>query len=153
MKIRSVGTLCILAFVLICFLADWNQRPQVSFLRWFGLSINKEVLKHTLMVLVLNSVFFSGELFQLCRNMTELQHDFNDNTFIKTVVWAPIFEEFIYRACLINFFIETGRYSSTMIVLVTPLFFSISHVHHVIHQQRAQKKLKIVLEEKKMSHL
>ena len=65
-----------------------------------------------------------------------------------------MFEEFIYRACLINFFIETGRYTPKVIVLVTPLFFAISHVHHVIHQQRAQNKLKAALGDKeKITHL
>ena len=74
MRIRSVGTLCILAAVLICVMADMGDRPQVGVLRWFGLSIDKDALKHTLMVLVLNSVFFSGELYQLFRGMTWFNH-------------------------------------------------------------------------------
>lgn len=123
-------------------------------MRWFGLSVDKDALRHTLMVLVLNSGFFSGEIYQLCRGMTELQHQFGDSTTVKTLLWAPVFEEFIYRACLINFFIETGRYSPKIIVLVTPLFFAISHVHHVIHQQRAQKKLKRALgDNERVTHL
>ena len=74
MRVRSVGSLCILAAVLVCFMADLSERPQVGVLRWFGLSIDKDTLKHTLMVLVLNSVFFSGELYQLLRGMTWFNH-------------------------------------------------------------------------------
>ena len=75
MRIRSVGTLCVLAFIFLCFMADFDKRTEVGVLRWFGLAINQEVVKHTLMVILLNSILFAGEIYQIARGMTDLRYD------------------------------------------------------------------------------
>ena len=37
MRIRSVGTLCALAFIFLYLMADFEQRREVGIFRWFGL--------------------------------------------------------------------------------------------------------------------
>ena len=106
----------------------------MGILRWFGLNIDQDTVKHTAMALLLNSIFFAGELFQLARGMTHIRYRWGETTTVKNLFWAPLYEEFIYRACLINVFIETGKYTPTYCVLLTPLFFAISHLHHVFEQ-------------------
>ena len=85
------------------------------------------------MVLLLNSIFWAGELYQIARGMTYVRYSWDDIDVmtVKNLFWAPVFEEFIYRSCLINFFIESGKFTPTKCVLITPLFFAISHLAQV----------------------
>lgn len=99
-------------------------------------------VKAVVNALALNTILFSGEIFQIFRGMTRIAYTKIDFTTIKTIIIAPFFEEFIYRTCLINLFIEAGVYSDTYCVLIVPFFFAISHLHHVFQQQRKQRQLK-----------
>ena len=74
--------------------------------------------------------------------MAGIRYAWGETSTVKNLFWAPLFEEFIYRACLINVFIESGKYTPTYCVLLTPLFFAISHLHHVFEQQRNQWTLR-----------
>ena len=67
--------------------------------------------------------------------MTRIQYKF-DILALKNLVFAPLFEEFIYRVCLINLCIESKALSETEAVLIMPMFFAFSHLHHVIMQRR-----------------
>ena len=93
------------------------------------------------MTLVLNSLLFSGEIWQLGRGMvTHSYKGIDPIVAVKNLICAPIFEELIYRTCLINMFIESGALSPRSSVLLLPFFFAISHLHHMFDQQRTQKK-------------
>jgi prenyl protein peptidase len=78
--------------------------------------------------------------------MVVVQYTF-DILAIKNLVVAPLFEEFIYRVCLINFFMEAGALTESEAVFVLPVFFAISHVHHVykIRKEQNISKRKILL--------
>jgi membrane protease YdiL (CAAX protease family) len=128
-RTRSVGTLCVFAFASLFWMADRQTRPEVGVFKWFGLDLDIGALKACVNALVLNTVLFSGEVYQIIRGMTKVMHTKVDFTTVKTILFAPLFEEFIYRSCLLNIFIEAGEYSPTMCVLVTPFFFAISHLH------------------------
>ena len=56
---------------------------------------------------MLNSVLFAGEIFQILKGMIVIKYDF-DILAYKNLIFAPFLEEFIYRICLINFFMESG---------------------------------------------
>lgn len=112
-------------------MADHKERPEVGIVEWFGLTLDVQALKACINAIALNSILFSGEIYQIARGMTKVSHTKLDFTTVKTILFAPLFEEFIYRSCLINIFIESGEYSPTFSVLVTPFFFAISHLHQV----------------------
>mmetsp|Transcript_32897 Transcript_32897/g.40676 ORF Transcript_32897/g.40676 Transcript_32897/m.40676 type:complete len:143 (+) Transcript_32897:416-844(+) len=59
---------------------------------------------------------------------------------LKNLVCAPLFEEVIYRVCLINMFVESGALNVSYSVVLLPFFFAISHLHHVFDQKRTQDK-------------
>lgn len=44
---------------------------------------------------------------------------------IKNLLIVPIIEEFIYRACIINLFIEANIFTPNQCVLILPLFFAV----------------------------
>ena len=133
MKMKSVGILVCLALIFIVFRADLGQRPEVGILKWFGLSIDLQVIKRVFLVLFLNSVLFAGEIWQIARGMTDISYTFDLITF-KCLICAPLFEELIYRSCLINMFIESNALTPAMSVVLLPFFFAISHLHHIFEQ-------------------
>lgn len=49
---------------------------------------------------------------------------------LKNIIVAPLFEEFIYRICLINMFMEAQALSEQQAVVLLPLYFAVSHLHH-----------------------
>ena len=82
------------------------------------------------MVLILNTLLFAGEIWQIARGMTDISYKY-DITAFKNLICAPIFEEFIYRTLLINMFIESGALGPVNCVILLPFFFAISHLHHI----------------------
>jgi membrane protease YdiL (CAAX protease family) len=138
MRSQSVGTLCFFSLLTITMIADHNARPEVSILTWFGLKVDFKVFKFTLLSLVLNSVLFMGEIFQIAKGMVVVRYSFDILAF-KNLVFAPLFEEFIYRVCLINIFMEAGALTETQAVFVLPVFFAISHIHHVYKMRKEEK--------------
>ena len=49
---------------------------------------------------------------------------------IRTVVIAPVAEEFVFRACMAAVMLHSGNWSCGKIVFVLPLFFGVAHAHH-----------------------
>ena len=98
------------------------------------MSINYQVIKQTLMVLLLNSILFAGEIYQIITGMVGITYTAADLTTFKNLFFAPLFEELIYRACLINMFIESNALSPESSVLLLPFYFAISHLHHMFEQ-------------------
>ena len=58
----------------------------------------------------------------------EYTHDF---LALKNIVVAPFFEEFIYRVCLINMFMEAKALDEHEAIYYLPIFFALSHLHHI----------------------
>ncbi len=54
----------------------------------------------------------------------------------KNIIVAPLFEEFIYRICLINMFLEAQALSEQQAVVYLPLYFAVSHLHHELTQPK-----------------
>lgn len=50
---------------------------------------------------------------------------------LKNIVVAPFFEEFIYRVCLINMFMEAKALNEQEAIYYLPIFFALSHLHHI----------------------
>ncbi len=84
---------------------------------------------------MLNSLLFAGEIWQLARGTAEITYEANFLAF-KNLFCAPLFEELLYRVCLINMFVESGALSVRSSVLLLPFFFAISHLHHIFDQKR-----------------
>ena len=85
------------------------------------------------MTLILNSILFAGEIWQMLRGMAAMEYRLDLIAF-KNLLCAPFFEEFIYRVCLINMFIESGALGPRSSVLLLPFYFAISHLHQMFDQ-------------------
>lgn len=56
---------------------------------------------------------------------------FGHYTYIRDIIFAPLVEEIIYRSCICSILL-CARQSPMFVVFVSPLFFGVSHVHHII---------------------
>ena len=94
--------------------------------------------------LLLNSVLFSGEIFQYIMGMTKNDYKL-DLICLKNLVIAPFLEEFIYRVCMVNLMLESNSLDEVAAVLILPLFFSLSHLHHELFVEEKRAKRLVVL--------
>lgn len=56
--------------------------------------------------------------------------------FWRNTVFAPLAEEWVFRACMIALLVHSGAASYGACVLVPPLFFGLAHAHHVFSLMR-----------------
>lgn len=60
---------------------------------------------------------------------------FGHRLYVRDIVLAPLLEEVIYRSCICSILLCAHR-SLAFVVFVAPLFFGVSHVHHLIEGAR-----------------
>ena len=135
-----VFVLCGIASIFLMTQANLAERQDVSILRWFGLEINLGVLISCIKVLLMNTILFAGEIFQMAKDMRENSyHSLTSWMSVKNLFIAPFLEEFIYRVCLINMMIESGALTPTQCIYITPLFFATSHLHWILDEFLTKK--------------
>ena len=74
MRTKSVGTLMLMAMAFLIARSHLGERPEVGVIRWFGLQINLQTLKSCFWVLVLNSLLFAGEIWQMARGYAAIMY-------------------------------------------------------------------------------
>lgn len=62
-------------------------------------------------------------------------NSFGDLIWIRNHIVAPLSEEFTYRACMMPVLLL--KFSTTTAVLITPLFFGVAHLHHMVERIRS----------------
>lgn len=62
---------------------------------------------------------------------------------IRNHVVAPLSEEFTFRACMMPLLLQS--FKPLTAVAITPMFFGIGHLHHIIERLRAGLPLKTIL--------
>ncbi|CDW91388.1 caax prenyl protease 2-like [Stylonychia lemnae] len=136
--LKRVSSVVVFSFTCISFLnikADHRQRDDVDLFRWFGLHFDGQISLAIANTLMLNSILFLGEIVQYLWGMNESDYFQIDLLTFKNLVLVPIFEELIFRACLINIFIEANIMSMHKCVLILPIFFAVAHLHHLYRQR------------------
>ena len=92
----------------------------------------------------LNSVLFSGEWVQFFMTKTRDFSEFWESSFydlsgimqLKQYIVAPILEEIVYRGIILNL----CTFGDTAAVLFTPIYFSASHLHHLLKARNKEKE-------------
>mmetsp|Transcript_17462 Transcript_17462/g.17218 ORF Transcript_17462/g.17218 Transcript_17462/m.17218 type:complete len:196 (+) Transcript_17462:82-669(+) len=93
-----------------------------------------------LLPIVMNTILFFGEWVQFFGSKTRDFREFIEDIFqhtenmvkFKFYISAPAVEEICYRGIILNLFLNSGDYTVTQSILISPLFFSVSHLHHII---------------------
>eukprot|EP00347_Sterkiella_histriomuscorum_P020788 403336457 len=140
--LKRITSVVVFSFACMSFInirADHRQRQDVELVRWFGLQFNGNIAFAIANTAMLNSILFLGEIVQYFVGMKENQYDEISLLGFKNIVLAPMFEEFIFRGCLINIFVEANIMSLNKCVLILPAFFAIAHLHHLFQQRHLPK--------------
>ncbi|KAJ6638514.1 CAAX prenyl protease 2, partial [Pseudolycoriella hygida] len=101
--------------------------------------------------LILTAILFSGPLMtQALTGVWDIYAEPGYWTMcLKNLLWirnhvvAPLSEEFTFRACMMPLLLQSFRPLAA--VAITPMFFGIGHLHHIIERLRAGLPLKTIL--------
>lgn len=61
---------------------------------------------------------------------------------IRNHVVAPLSEEFTFRACMMPLLLHS--FDATTAILLTPLFFGLAHLHHIVERHRDGMALSVI---------
>lgn len=70
-------------------------------------------------------------------------NSFQNILWLRNHVVAPLSEEFTFRACMMPLLLQT--FPPLRAILITPLFFGIAHLHHIIERYKNGMQLKLIL--------
>lgn len=70
-------------------------------------------------------------------------NSFQNILWLRNHVVAPLSEEFTFRACMLPILLQS--FHPTRAIMITPLFFGIAHLHHVIERYRAGMAIRAIL--------
>lgn len=70
-------------------------------------------------------------------------NNFQDILWLRNHVVAPLSEEFTFRACMMPLLLQS--FKSSTAVLLTPLFFGVAHLHHMIERLQSGMEVKVAI--------
>lgn len=70
-------------------------------------------------------------------------NSFQNILWLRNHVVAPLAEEFTFRACMMPLLLQT--FHPLKAVFMTPLFFGIAHLHHIIERFKAGMEIKAII--------
>ncbi|GMH38266.1 hypothetical protein BSKO_06150 [Bryopsis sp. KO-2023] len=128
---RAIGTLsfCCVSWIPTLFVSRYKGESCATLL---GLKVHG-IVKSTALPLGSVLIAYSGMLL-FC--LVEKHNPFSQaarwkrSVMLRNLVIAPITEEWVFRASMVPLFLAEG-WSPPAIVLLCPLLFGISHVHHI----------------------
>lgn len=111
----------------------------------------KGVLAAATIPLLLTATLFLGPISAIILNGAAKQYielaywleSFQNILWLRNHIVAPLSEEFTFRACMMPLLLQS--YQPTVAVLLTPLFFGVAHLHHIIERVRSGMDWKTTL--------
>jgi len=136
----SVSVIMVLAPVIVYIMC--HGRSDASLWELLGLRYSG-LLRAFYLPLFLTMLLFLGPIAVQVSNgawktyirFSYWKESFQDLIWIRNHVMAPLSEEFAFRACMLPILQLT--FSRTTAVFITPLFFGIAHLHHMIERIRS----------------
>ena len=127
-RIRNIGVLCVVwtAALFVAFRVPGKEGPGV--LTWLGLQFTIQNYLGVLSTSALTMVFYIGPLFQvLFEEEDTISFDIKA---VRAYIFAPIYEELVYRSLCITALVSGGWEFHTS-VIVCALSFGLSHLYHL----------------------
>jgi len=153
----SVLLTCLLCYMSLYFLGNGisSSMRRHSLNEWLGLRFDSSLIWSSIISLGLTMILFSGPIVQhlisqymlrqtfraydsssqsstkrLDAFVSECRMHLEDLCFWRNYLISPFTEEFVFRGCMLPLLCE--HLSLTSSVLITPLFFGLAHLHHII---------------------
>ena len=146
-RLFSVVSVCIIAPVVMLQFArvDTPEKHGPPFTTWIGFPTRGLDYAATVPLLLTASLFLGPMYLHLLhypsptlqlQHLSALLHSLYSSErhrlmTLRNLVFAPLAEEFIFRTCTCSLLAAAG-YSITATLLLSPLLFALSHLHHLI---------------------
>ena len=127
-RIGVISLVCVLWSTLLIFCFSDNSREGPDFSIWLGVGLGFQAyfaLASCLMIIV---ALFLGPLLTFAYSQEPEQGTSFDLKAVRGYIAAPIFEELIFRSCLITVLLAAGI-SGIFTVLISAFIFGIAHIH------------------------
>ncbi|XP_013107086.2 CAAX prenyl protease 2 [Stomoxys calcitrans] len=114
-------------------------------LRWQGLLL-AIVIPYLLTVLLFLGplcVELQNDSIKLFMDIDFWKSSFRNILWIRNHIMAPLSEEFVFRACMMPLILQSFRPITA--VFITPLFFGVAHVHHIVERLSMGMEFKTAL--------
>lgn len=117
-------------------------------LSWPAIGLPSSIVTHVLAAavgLILPAIMYAGMIvYAILAPEEELvSWPSWDWLFFRNTIAAPIAEEVAFRMCMVPIMLHAG-FSSTASVFITPLWFGLAHVHHVLNDDGRTVTLKLL---------
>eukprot|EP01113_Clastostelium_recurvatum_P039198 TRINITY_DN5963_c0_g1_i1.p1 TRINITY_DN5963_c0_g1~~TRINITY_DN5963_c0_g1_i1.p1 ORF type:complete len:299 (+),score=34.02 TRINITY_DN5963_c0_g1_i1:12-908(+) len=147
-RFMSVTVSCIVAITLLWLLSsnDDVKYANYPFWQWLGVHTQHQFLALSL-PLLLTMVLFLGPLVMWAIDIMEEGLDFipsrdMDLVFVRNIIVGPITEEIVFRGCICPLLLS-GGYGHSAVILCSPFFFGLAHLHHIRqHLHKSGKALR-----------
>jgi len=138
-RLISIFLVCVISLFAVLWWQDPNETKGPDRWRLLGLT-TVGLWPATLLPLLLTMILFLGPLFVQFLSgirLPQLHTEQQKLLAFRNYFIAPMFEEFVFRACVCTLLISAG-WGSTFTILCSPLLFGIAHTHHVIDLVKSQ---------------
>jgi len=143
-RMLRVTIVCILGPIFVYFYMDPSRRNSYS--RLLGVH-SESILMGSFLPLLLTMILFAGPitLYFVVEGFQEFIDTFFTTEYLydlrwyRTIVFAPLSEELIFRACMLPLLVP--RYGLVHSTFIAPLFFGVAHFHHIIEEIRTGKRI------------
>jgi len=137
-RIGVISLICLLWPVLlfVCFNDSLREGPDFSV--WLGVGFGLRAyfaLASCLMIIV---TLFLGPLLTFAYSTEPEQGTSFDLKSVRGYIAAPIFEELVFRSCLITVLLASG-FSGVASVLVSSLIFGLAHIHLLLESPKGER--------------
>lgn len=139
-RIGVISVICLLwpALLFACFNDSLREGPDFSV--WLGLGLGFRAYFALASCLLVIVTLFLGPLLTFAYS-SEPEHGTSfDLKAVRGYIAAPIFEELVFRSCLITVLLASG-FSGVVSILISCLIFGLAHIHLLL-ESPADERLK-----------
>ncbi|CAH3128465.1 unnamed protein product [Pocillopora meandrina] len=139
-RFRSVFVISLLAPLYVWLWADRSlDYNGISLWKYMGIH-SENIFIAILFPLVLTLILFLGPIILLyfsgdpgnVKGFLEYPSSWVNAINLRNYLVAPLTEELVYRACLVPLLVP--GFGNAMPIFISPLFFGVAHIHHVIER-------------------
>ena len=140
----SVSLSSVISLLILFLLGEHTSESKYNLANWIGFCFDSPwyMLKSTMITLFLTIILFFGPLVQFMTNYTDNNNNITSYLFYdlkwrsrnlsfwRNYLISPFTEEFVFRSCMLPLLVPKLRLTTS--IFVTPLFFGLAHLHHII---------------------
>lgn len=141
-RIKNIGITCLIWTTLLYIIFQDTTKAGPNVFTWIGIQLSLYNYIGILSISALTIVFYTGPLYQSF--FTDEGSSELGIMAVRAYIFAPIYEELIFRSCSITVLLA-GGWGLYQSVLLGCLSFGLSHLYHLVEAFRAPKHARNIM--------